>query len=418
MDTSLLALLGLGIESQAGRVVGNHDMSIGAVIYLVALPLLGAVGVLIVAAVSVGLATGQKILPRLFNTASTTLHALAAVFTYWLAGGMSPIPSGVSANELMYRVLVPLMLAAGVQLLVNIMLLSGILALYERRSWRLTFREVLVNAAAPYPGYAAVAFVLAVLWRPAGLGALSILPIVAPLLLAQWSVHLREEENVVHLRTVETLVAAAQAGQPALRGRSAWVEVVSRELGMELHLSASQAEALRYAALLHDIGLVAPAEHATGERLNAREMAWIRSHPDQGVRMLEGVDFLAEAVHAVGFHHERWDGAGYPHGVAATDIPMLARILAVADAYCAIVAADPEVMHGDLAAIGERSVQQVLDLAGTQLDPVCTRALEQAHPRILEALARCIEEEPPRPVTGVDPHLPWVSEMFAVRTAT
>ncbi|WP_304504468.1 HD-GYP domain-containing protein [Allobranchiibius sp. GilTou73] len=245
------------------------------------------------------------------------------------------------------------------------------------------------------------------------LGAISILPIVAPLLIAQWSVALQAEENDAHLRTVETLVAAAQASQPILHGRSAWVDVVSREIGLELRLSASLMHSLQYAALLHDIGLVAPAAHTPGERLTGKELRWIKAHPQQGVRMLQGIDFLSDAVVAVGHHHERWDGNGYPSGLEGEQIPLLARILAIADAYCALLAADPDVSAEQLTSVAERSLDALRPLAGQQFDAVGLEALAHAQPRIVEALSVLIARQPPQPITGVDPHLPWVSAMFA-----
>lgn len=382
---------------------------------LTALPLSGMYGSAIVAVCSTALllTSDTPLIARTFNTATIGICAIAGAAAYSIFGGYSPIPGSADAAALIVHVLIPLLIATVVQFGLNVLCLSGMLALAEHQSFWVTVREAVLNAWAPYPFYPVIALVLAVLWASAGLGAISILPIVAPLLIAQWSVALQAEENDAHLRTVETLVAAAQASQPMLHGRSAWVDAVSREIGLELRLSSSLMQSLQYAALLHDIGLVAPAAHTPGERLTGKELRWIKAHPQQGVRMLQGIDFLSDAIVAVGHHHERWDGNGYPSGLEGDQIPILARILAVADAYCALMAADPDVSGEHLDAVAERSLDALRPLAHQQFDAEAVEALVRAHPRAVESLRVLIARQPPQPVPGVDPHLPWVSAMFA-----
>ena len=359
------------------------------------------------------LTTDSPVVARLFNSASIAICGVAGAIAYDVTGGYSHLGPSIGAIELIAHVLAPLIIATAVQFALNIFVLSLMISLDAHQSLWVTVREALLNGWGPYPFYPVIAFVFAVLWDSAGLGAISILPIVAPLLIAQWSVALQAEENDAHLRTVETLVAAAQASQPMLHGRSAWVDVVSREIGLELRLPSSLMQSLRYAALLHDIGLVAPAAHTPGERLTGRELRWIKAHPQQGVRMLGGIDFLSDAVVAVGHHHERWDGLGYPSGLEGDQIPVLARILAVADAYCALLAADPEASGENLTRVAEDSLDTLHALGGKQFDVDSLDALSRAQLRVVDALGVLIARQPPQRVTGVDPHLPWVSAMFA-----
>nr|WP_281373934.1 HD domain-containing phosphohydrolase [Allobranchiibius huperziae] len=385
------------------------------VVVLTALPLSGMYGSVIVAVSSTALlvTSDAPFVARLFNSANIAICGVGGAISYSCSGGYSHLGPSTSATALIEHVLGPMIIATAVQLALNIFFLSLMIALGAHQSLGVTVREALINGWSPYPIYPVIAFVFAVLWASANLGAISILPIVAPLLIAQWSVALQAEENDAHLRTVETLVAAAQASQPILHGRSAWVDVVSREIGLELRLSASLMHSLQYAALLHDIGLVAPAAHTPGERLTGKELRWIKAHPQQGVRMLQGIDFLSDAVVAVGHHHERWDGNGYPSGLEGEQIPLLARILAIADAYCALLAADPDVSAEQLTSVAERSLDALRPLAGLQFDAVGLEALAHAQPRIVESLSVLIARQPPQPITGVDPHLPWVSAMFA-----
>ncbi|MDQ2849397.1 MAG: HD domain-containing protein [Actinomycetota bacterium] len=203
-----------------------------------------------------------------------------------------------------------------------------------------------------------------------------------------------------------------------LRGRSVWVEVVAREIGAALRLPAAPMRSLLHAALLHDIGLVAPASRSLGTQLTGAEREWILEHPRQGMRMLDGIDFLAESRSAAEHHHERWDGRGYPDGLREQQIPRLARILSVADAYCALMLADAGRADADVTEVGfaniaERSLTAVEAGAYTQFDPVVVDALRRAHERVIHGCSALVIGDPPQPMVGVDPHLPWVSEMFA-----
>jgi HD-GYP domain-containing protein (c-di-GMP phosphodiesterase class II) len=133
-----------------------------------------------------------------------------------------------------------------------------------------------------------------------------------------------------------------------------------------LNLDTRQRKALRPAACLHDVGkLVVPAAILRKpESLTVREYRWIQAHPAAGERLLAG-RVPATVLAAVRGHHERFDGTGYPDGLARDRIPLLARILAIADSYDAMISCRP--YRAGL------SPSQALDAlrrcAGTQLDP-------------------------------------------------
>ena len=97
----------------------------------------------------------------------------------------------------------------------------------------------------------------------------------------------------------------------------------------------------RVGALLHDVGKIdIPAEILNKPgRLSAEEWALMRSHPEAGVELLTGIDFPEDVVPVILSHHEKWDGTGYPHGLAGDAIPLVARILGFADAYDALTTA-------------------------------------------------------------------------------
>nr|WP_246242168.1 HD domain-containing phosphohydrolase [Flexivirga aerilata] len=241
------------------------------------------------------------------------------------------------------------------------------------------------------------------------------LVVLVPLVLAQWSYSQLRTEAVAHERTVSSLVAAVDARDPVLRGRNQQVAAVSEIVGNALRLTPKQSEALHFAALLHDIGMVAPAgdRHAPRAELSADDIDRIRSHPELGVEMLRSIVFLADSTTAIRSHHERWDGTGYPDGLAGEEIPLLARILAVADATCALVAADP--------AGGVPSAIDCLRArAGSQFDPACVEALSLAQDLVADALGQLRADREPQPPAGRgwDHDLPRVSDLLASRART
>jgi len=102
-------------------------------------------------------------------------------------------------------------------------------------------------------------------------------------------------------------------------------------IGEALGLSSDELETLRFAATLHDIGKIALPAPEMGPRV--REDVQFRLHPFIGMSILRPVEFLAPALTAVRYHHENWDGSGFPEGLHGEEIPLPARILAVANQY-------------------------------------------------------------------------------------
>jgi HD-GYP domain-containing protein (c-di-GMP phosphodiesterase class II) len=107
--------------------------------------------------------------------------------------------------------------------------------------------------------------------------------------------------------------------------------------------------------------------------LTEEEWAVMRRHPEIGVRMLSGIDFLADVLPVIRHHHERWDGNGYPKGLAGDAIPLGARIVAVCDAFDAMVSDRPyrRAMSVDDA------YAEILACSGTQFDPKCAAVLTE-----------------------------------------
>ena len=169
------------------------------------------------------------------------------------------------------------------------------------------------------------------------------------------------------------LIAALEAHDGHTRGHSGRVLLFVDLLAEELDIDAEDRERLRWAALLHDIGKldVDPEVLNKHGRPDHHEWAALRRHPSVGMRLAAPiVSWLGPWRGAISEHHERWDGTGYPRGLAGTDISLAGRITAVADVYETLTAGRP---YRD--AVGpEPARAELVRVAGTQLDPRVVRA--------------------------------------------
>jgi HD-GYP domain-containing protein (c-di-GMP phosphodiesterase class II) len=151
------------------------------------------------------------------------------------------------------------------------------------------------------------------------------------------------------------------------------VAVLAERVALRMSLSSAQARDVRYAAMLHDIGKVAvPSEILLKPgALTDEEWAVMRSHAAVGGDLVGRIDAFAHLAPAVRASHERWDGAGYPDGLAGAEVPLAARIIAACDTYDAIVTDRP---YRPARSTGE-ACAELLRVAGSQLDPSAVDAL-------------------------------------------
>lgn len=151
------------------------------------------------------------------------------------------------------------------------------------------------------------------------------------------STHLAEI-NRLHFATVEALATAIDAKDQVTHEHVRRVQIYAEGVGRLFNLQESEIEALRAGALLHDIGKLAVPEHILNKpgKLTTAEFEKMKIHTTIGAGILERVGFPYPVVPIVRYHHERWDGKGYPEGLRGTDIPLTARILAVVDCFDAV----------------------------------------------------------------------------------
>jgi diguanylate cyclase (GGDEF)-like protein/putative nucleotidyltransferase with HDIG domain len=199
-----------------------------------------------------------------------------------------------------------------------------------------------------------------------------------------------EEMASLHLRTIEALALAIEAKDHNTHEHLRRVRVYAVEIGKDMGLTEPQLEALRAAALLHDIGKLAIPEHIISKpgRLTPEEFEKMKIHPLVGAEILERVSFPYPVVPLVRAHHEKWDGSGYPDGLKGEDIPLGARILAAVDCLDAM-ASDRQYRR---ALPLHEAMQQVISLSGKSFDPAVVTVLGR---RYLE-LEHLAQAQPPR----------------------
>jgi putative nucleotidyltransferase with HDIG domain len=176
-----------------------------------------------------------------------------------------------------------------------------------------------------------------------------------------------------YLATIRSLVGAIDAKDPYTHGHAQRVADLAVEIGRELALPERDLRALSYGAILHDIGKIGVPDPLLGKPtpLSAEEIEIVRSHPFIGAEIVKGVEFLRDAVPAIRGHHERWDGGGYPDGLAGEAIPLTARIVNAADTWDACTSERPY-----QPAMPPRDVLEIVArLKGTQIDPAVHDAL-------------------------------------------
>ncbi|MFN8546750.1 MAG: HD domain-containing protein [Candidatus Eisenbacteria bacterium] len=169
------------------------------------------------------------------------------------------------------------------------------------------------------------------------------------------------------MATVKSLVNAIEAKDSYTSGHSERVNLISMLIAKAMGMDEEALETVRWASILHDVGKIGMPECILNkpDRLNAEEQEIMRRHPDRGYKVLAPIRQLSTPAVSVRAHHERWDGRGYPLGLSGREIPQVARIIAVADAFDAITTTRP---YREARSF-EYATRQILAVRGSQLDP-------------------------------------------------
>jgi HD-GYP domain-containing protein (c-di-GMP phosphodiesterase class II) len=184
------------------------------------------------------------------------------------------------------------------------------------------------------------------------------------------------ENHLLFINSVRMLAAAIDAKDPYTRGHSERVARYSIGIGKNLGLSEQEMRNLRISALLHDVGKIGIDDRILRKpgALSEDEFEVMKGHPSKGAAIMSGVAQLIDIIPGMKYHHEKWGGGGYPDGLTADEIPMQARIVAIADTFDAMTTNRPYQKAMELNYV----VEKIKSFAGTRFDPRVVDAFANA----------------------------------------
>jgi HD-GYP domain-containing protein (c-di-GMP phosphodiesterase class II) len=188
-----------------------------------------------------------------------------------------------------------------------------------------------------------------------------------------------EENRALFMGSIQMLAEAVDEKDPYTRGHSDRVTRYSLLIAKELGLPASFMETLQISAQLHDVGKIGIEDHILKKpgALTEEEFEVMKTHTTKGANILRPVPQLAEMLPGIELHHEALDGRGYPYGLKGEQIPLLARVIAVADTFDALTTNRPY----QQAHTPEQALEIIKNIAGKRLDPEAVNALLAVYER-------------------------------------
>jgi len=373
---------------------GNAEGSLSFIVHQAAGLLFGPFWGGLVAAVSTGFsqaASRRESIKILFNVSQRTLSLVVAVLAYRLLGGSIPpsyltpgaawVPSDVATDVLAFFA------SAFVYFILNSLLVSGAVAITKEKG----LREVWTKISLWVLGYdiGASSLALLVCWiflrfdSNDGLAKLGFLVIFLPIVAAK---HVYAKLNTLQSlydeldaaydklevnasEQLEMMVKSIEARDPYTSGHSRRVAALSKAIALDLGLDPKSVDEIETAALLHDVGKIhaefAPLLSKEG-RLTEEEWEIMKTHATKSAELVALFSrFQGNVLESVRWHHERWDGKGYPDGVSGEKIPLGARIIMISDTIDAMSTDRPY----RKALSFEKVVSELLKYRGIQFDP-------------------------------------------------
>jgi len=209
-----------------------------------------------------------------------------------------------------------------------------------------------------------------------------------------------DENRALFMGSIQMLAGAVDEKDPYTRGHSDRVTRYSLMIAEEMGLPPDFQEILRISALLHDVGKIGIEDRILKKpgALTPEEFEIMKTHTTKGANILRPVEHLKEMLPGIELHHESLDGRGYPFGLKDPQIPLLARVIAVADTFDALTTKRPyQKAHEPLEAL-----RIIHNLAGKRLDPTCVAAITAVYERCEIRIQRIVVAPPPPPVAPAE----------------
>lgn len=340
------------------QAIGSIQMSASGIVQIASIPLLGPVGAALVGAIPV-IVDRNEPLKRLFNISQRTLFLLVGALVYNLAGGPALGLGSAVANPLSLTIA---MAAASIAAAtVNALLLTGVLQRSSAGSLRAIGVDLVQQVVPAYTSYWLAAYLLVILWAPAQLGPASILFFLPSLLVIQWGLHQHAEEWATRHEVLTPFVQALDLRHPGAAEEARLASVAAGAIATGLGLTPTHVDEVSTAARLRDVGMLS---------LQGAPPAIVRrDHAEAARGVLGAVAFLDQPLSLIEAHHERVDGQGRPYGLTGAEIPLGAKVVAVADTWAHLV------VEGRSPA---DATERCEALVGQSLDPACVAALRRA----------------------------------------
>ncbi len=306
----------------------------------------------------------------LVNHAGATLPAVLGGMVVLAIADPSPSTQGAFGLDLLATVA-----GSAVFFGLNTAIASGVLALRTGQTFGNViggdYRDTAFNNLALAPIGWLMALSYSILWWATLLFAL---PLYTTRMASARLVEMRD----MFTQTIGALAEAVDKRDPYTARHSQNVKMISVDIGRVMRVNTAELEALEWGGLLHDVGKIGVPDHVLkkADRLTREERMIMNAHPVLGAQIIEPVAKLAAELPIIRHHHEWYNGSGYPDRLIGDEIPKLARILHVADAFEAMTAARPYRMT-PLSA--EQALAELRKFAGVQFDPVVVDAFVKTH---------------------------------------
>jgi hypothetical protein len=300
--------------------------------------------------------------------------------------------------------------AAGVVYVVVVVTLSSFaVALRETRPIHAVLRSDFRSVGLATIGLTPMAWLMALAYL--FVGPLVAFVVALPLYTTRAAFKAVVDVREMFTQTVRALASAIDARDPSTKKHSDHVSGIAVEIGQAMSLSEPELERLEWAGLLHDIGKIGIRDSVLlkPEKLTREERILMNEHPVKGEEILKDVDQLAAERPLIRHHHEWYNGSGYPDRLIGEEIPLLARVLHVADAFEAMTASRP---YRPIPLSATEAFEELHRYAGIQFDPQVVEAFSQTK-TALEATEEH-DDEPGEPEQQLAP-VPTLGQVAAAR---
>ncbi|MEO5965726.1 MAG: HD-GYP domain-containing protein [Candidatus Limnocylindrales bacterium] len=299
-------------------------------------------------------------------------------------------------------------LAAAAFFAVNASLTARLVSLRTSQSFANVLLGDARGFAAGLVGLAPVGWLMALVY---GIAWWASLLFAIPLYTTRVAYHNFMEMREMFTQTITALAGAVDKRDPYTSKHSWRVKEIGGDIGRAMHLGESDLEALEWGGLLHDVGKIGVPDNVLlkQERLNREERMLMNAHPVLGAQIIQPVTRLSRELPIIRHHHEWYNGSGYPDRLIGDEIPLLARILHVADAFEAMTAQRPYRMTP---LTPEQALGELRKFAGVQFDPKVVDAFVRT--TWVEGVSDPGRTVQPRPIPLISQHASRVASVASI----